>query len=116
MDENELLKKLLWPLVFTSMIASMAGIALMLRNNETVRVRDVFAAAMASIAACVIVYLLLAGYLAESPYLLYGVSSLAGAGGASTLDLLFIVARKQLAKRGLLDEPQSSEPDGSGEE
>lgn len=118
MDENELLKKLLWPLAFTSIISSMAGISLMLRNNEVVRPRDVAAAVLASVAACVIVYLLLAEYLAERQYLLYGISSLAGAGGASTLDLLFVMARKHLREKGLLEklQPKGSEPPSSEEE
>jgi len=109
MDEHELLRKLLWPLAFTSVISSMAGISLMLRNNETVRPRDCVMAILASITAAAIVYLLLAGHLEEHPYLLYGISCLAGAGGVSTLDLLFIVARKQLSKRGLVEDPKPTE-------
>lgn len=115
MDELELLRRLLWPLILTSVVASMAGVSLMLRDQESIRARDVVSTILASIAASAIVLLLLSDYLGETPYVLYGVSSLAGAGGSSTLELVFKIAKRQLAKRGWID----GEPDvapGSAEE
>lgn len=94
MDWEELTSKLAVPLGFTAFFSSMAGLALLLRNNKEIRQRDYVAAVLASISAGAIVYLLLLGYLQHRPYLLLGVSCLAGAGGASTLDLLFMFMRR----------------------
>lgn len=99
----DLLKKLWAPLAFTSFISSIAGIALMLRMNKTVSKKDVTVAVFSSCAACAIVFMLLHDYLVDrAPSLLYGVSCLAGAGGASTLDLLLIMLRNWSVKKGLL--------------
>jgi hypothetical protein len=111
MDWDELVQKLAVPLGFTAFFSSMAGLALALRGESTLRRRDYASAVLSSISAGVIVYLLLLGYLEQRPFLLLGVSCLAGAGGASTLDLLFVFLRRWVAskvdgaeKRGEADE------------
>jgi hypothetical protein len=98
------LRRIAAPLAFTNLVSSAAGIALMLRSNVALTKRVVFAALLSSWAAGTIVFLLLYEYLSDKPILLYGVSTLSGAGGASTLDLLFILMRRMAVKRGWLKE------------
>ena len=122
MDEHEMLRRLMIPLAFTSFVSSIASISLMLRNQATIRARDYVAVIGSSITASCVVFLLLNHYLEGEPYILYGVSILAGAGGASTFDLLFFLARKWARKRGFVsgerffDRPgedgQTGDPDG----
>lgn len=102
MDEHEMLKRLAAPLAFTGLISSVASISLMLRNQEVVKTKDIVAAIGTSFTAATILFLLLRSYLEEQPYLLYGVSILAGAGGASTFDLLFFLARRWARKKGFM--------------
>lgn len=105
-DENEILGRMANPLSFTVLVSSVAGIALMLRHSKRVTYRDVVSAVLSSAVACVIVFLLLYEYLGERPALLYGVSCLSGAGGASTIDLLLVALRRWAAKKGVgADDP-----------
>lgn len=98
-----ILRKIAAPLAFTTVVSSAGGIAMMIRYNQEIRSRDIFAAILASFAASTIVLLMLYGRLNdESPTLLYGVSALAGVGGASTLDLLLVWMRRWATKKGLL--------------
>lgn len=112
LSDLTLLKKIALPIAFTSLVSSFAGIALMLRANKVVSKREFFQAILSSTAACAIVYMLLHDYLDErAPGLLYGVSCLSGAGGASTLDFLLIMLRNWSVKKGLL---KQSEADSVG--
>jgi len=99
MDWDVLIRKLGVPLGFTAFFSSMAGLALLLREEKELRRRDYVSAVLASISAGAIVYLLLLGYLEQRPFLLLGVSCLAGAGGISTIDLLFMVLRRWVSAK-----------------
>ena len=103
-EPMKLLRKIAGPLAFTNLVSSAAGIALMLRSNVTLTKRVVWAALLSSWAAGTIVFLLVHDYLGDRPVLLYGVSTLSGAGGASTLDLMFILIRRWAINKKLLKE------------
>lgn len=110
MDWDEMARRLAVPLTFTSFFSSMAGLALLLRNQDELRARDYASAVLCSVCAGVIVYLLLLGYLEQRPFLLLGVSCLAGAGGASTLDLLLMLGRRWASSK-FKDEKARSDDD-----
>ena len=93
------IKRLLAPLGFIAFLSSIAGLSMMLRNKEDVAFKDWAGAILGSTAAGIIVYLLLQEPLAGQPERLLGVCCLAGAGGASTLDLLYQLGQRWISDR-----------------
>jgi hypothetical protein len=70
-------------------VASLAGIAQLIRRNEPIDIRKLIGALLYSGIVGVIVSMLLYEYMGDKNYvLLMGVSGLAGLGGSSVIDLL----------------------------
>lgn len=87
-SDETLLRQLAPPLAVTAVVSSAAGLAAALRSKGRVTRAQLVAAVLSSACSGVIVALLLWSRLADDLPTLIGVSSLAGAGGASTLDWL----------------------------
>jgi hypothetical protein len=98
MSEEPVARELTHPLLFTAAISSVGALAAALRSKRQLSTRQVAAAVLTSTVAGVIVGLLLAPRLGDDTATLVGVSSLAGIGGANTLDFLLEALR---AKAGI---------------
>ena len=107
------MRRLAISVAFTSIVSSAAGVSLMLRSNQVLTKRVVFSAILSSMAACIIVYLMLFELMESRPMLLCGVSILSGAGGASTLDLMLMLLR-HWAKKKAGDEIKTELKDVAG--
>ena len=81
------------PLVWTTAISGCGSLAATLRSRRQLTVRQVVAAVLTSVVAGVIVALLIAQRLQGDELTLIGVSSLAGVGGAGTLEVLLEAVR-----------------------
>lgn len=79
------------------MVASMGGIASLLRSGQEITTR-LFAAALlnSGLVGLVVGLTMWSRYGGKDPYFIFGVSALAGLGGASSLDMLLQFARKKL--------------------
>lgn len=78
-------------------IASIGGIGALLRSGQEVTARLVLSALINSgLVGLVIALYMWHHYGGESPFLILCVSTLAGLGGASTIDLIFQFVRKKL--------------------
>jgi hypothetical protein len=78
-------------------VASLGGIAALLRSGQDITGRLVLSAFLNSGLVGLIVGLLMwSSYSGKDPYLIFGVSALAGLGGAATLEVLFQLAKKKL--------------------
>lgn len=87
-------------------VASLGGLAALLRSGQDITRRQVASALLNSGLVGVIIALILWGrYGAEDPFLLFGVSILAGFGGATTIDLLV----QYVCKKFGLSSPNSHE-------
>ena len=93
MADETTTRDLTHPLVWTTAISGCGSLAAALRSRRRLTVRQVVAAVLTSMVAGVIVALLLARRMGDDELTLIGVASLAGIGGANTLDLLFEALR-----------------------
>lgn len=79
------------------MVASLGGLAALLRSGQNITPRQLFSALLNSgLVGLIIALLLWSRYGGKDPYLLFGVSALAGFGGATTIDLIQQYVRKKL--------------------
>jgi uncharacterized membrane protein len=86
------------------LIASIGGIAALLRSKEPLSARYVFSALLNSgIAGLIVGMVMWHVYEGKQPYLIFAISAAAGLGGATTLDVLFHLVMKKL---GLKNPPK----------
>lgn len=93
MADETTTRDLTHPLVWTTAISGCGSLAAALRSRRRLTVRQVVAAVLTSMVAGMIVALLLARRMGDDELTLIGVSSLAGVGGAGTLEVLLEVVR-----------------------
>ena len=78
-------------------VASLGGLAALLRSGQQLTPRQIFSALLNSgLLGIIIAMSLWKRYGAEDPFLLFGVSILAGFGGATTIDLITQYVRRKL--------------------
>jgi len=93
MADDQTTHDLTHPLVWTTAISGCGSLAAALRSRRQLSVRQVAAAVLTSVVAGVIVALLLAQRMQDDELTWIGVSSLAGVGGAGTLEVLLEIVR-----------------------
>lgn len=93
MADDQTTRDLTHPLVWTTAISGCGSLAAALRSRRQLLVRQVAAAVLTSVVAGVIVALLLAQRMQDDELTWIGVSSLAGVGGAGTLEVLLEIVR-----------------------
>lgn len=98
MDEDNLRlwKLLAAPMALSAFIGSAGSVAIVLRSGDPITARLIIQALLSSFAAASIVFLIIYTPMMKysNPSALYGVSALAGVGGAATLDLLLSAFRR----------------------
>lgn len=78
-------------------VASLGGLAALLRSGQDITLRQIFSALLNSgFVGLIIALVLWSRYGGKDPYLLLGVSILAGFGGATTIDMIFQYVRRKL--------------------
>ena len=96
------------------LVASMGGIAAVLRSGHPLTTRLVLATILNSgLVGLTIGLLLWNRYGGQDPYFIFGVSALAGLGGASTIEAMLQFARFKLLGLGPEPKPEPPKPDGN---
>ena len=104
MDEDfKLLRLIAVPIMFTSFVGSLGSLSIVMRGGDPITPRVVAQAVFSSVAASAIVFLILYQNMGERlPTLVFGISALAGVGGATTLDLLLVALRRWSLSKGVI--------------